>query len=272
MMKKIFSIPHCLILLIAISFCNGCVRERDTDTSMASELTKHEFLFHDVVDLADDAATKKTGEKLSNYKTRGYCATLTHNNTTNPRSIVIDFGTSNCMCNDGRERRGKILVSYTDNYSDSGSVHNITFDNYHVDGFRLMGSNDIFNNGKNGAGQPFYTSTIAGKLLDPNQIDTLFYESERTITWVQGSNTIVYGDDVYEISGNGSGRNALRTYYAMTITQPLIKDVLGCRFFNKGRIEMQPQGKALRTIDFGDGSCDNDATVTINNKVFNIKL
>lgn len=58
----------------------------------------------------------------------------------------------------------------------------------------------------------------------------------------------------------------------MTITKPLVKEVLGCRYFTQGKIEMQPQGKALRVMDYGDGSCDNDATVTLNNKVFNIKL
>ncbi|HOZ50745.1 MAG TPA: hypothetical protein PLU17_02735 [Chitinophagaceae bacterium] len=272
MIKNVFSKQFGLLFILSVLFLTSCVRERDTDTDMSAELAMHEFLFHDASEIADDAATKSTGENLSNYKTRGYCATLTHDKINNPRTIIIDFGNSNCMCNDGRERRGKILVSYTDTYEDSGSVHTINFDNYFVNDHHVMGSNIITHNGFNGSAQPFYTSIINGKVLKPFTADTLYYEANRTITLVQGSDTPVWGDDIYQITGYGSGRNALRTYYAMTISQPLFKEVLGCRFINKGRIEMQPQGKALRTIDFGDGSCDNDATVTINTKVFNIKL
>lgn len=272
MIKNIFSVPVQMILLFSMISLASCVRERDTDTSMASELAMHEFAYHDASEIADDAATKNTGENLSNYKTRGYCAVLTHDNVSNPRTITIDFGAANCMCNDGRTRRGKILVSYTGNYFDIGSVHTITFDNYNVNDHLVMGSNIVENMGLNGASQPFFSSVVNGKMIQPGSVDTLYYESNKKVTWISGSDTPVWGDDVYQITGNGSGRNALRTYYAMTITSPLIKETIGCRFINKGTIEMQPQGKALRTIDFGNGSCDNDATVTLNNKVFNIKL
>lgn len=264
--------PVYLMIAVIMLSVTSCVRERDTDTSVAEELAFHEFAFHDASDLADDAATKKTGETLSNYKTTGYCATLTHDQVSNPRTIIIDFGPTNCMCNDGRNRNGKILVSYTGNYTDSGSEHTITFENYYVDDYLVMGTNVVTNRGLNGASQPKFTSVINGKVLKPGSLDTLFYEAQRNIVWTEGSTTPVWGDDVYEITGTATGKNELKTFYAMTITQPLVKEVLGCRYFTKGKIEMQPQGKALRVMDFGNGSCDNDATVTLNNKVFNIKL
>ncbi len=259
-----------LLFTLTVALFSSCVRERDTDTVTASDLAMHEFLFHDASDLADDAATKKTGENLSNYKTRGYCAVLTHDEANG--TIVIDFGTTNCMCNDGRTRQGKILVSYTGNYEDAGSIHTITFDQYFVNDYRVMGTNIIENKGVNGSMQPYFTSKVEGKVLKPTVLDTLYYQANRTITWTQGSGTPVWGDDIYEITGTGSGRNEFKTFYAMTITEPLVKEVLGCRYINKGKIEMQPQGKALRTIDFGNGSCDKDATVTLNNKVFHINL
>jgi hypothetical protein len=272
MIKNVFFTKLSFLYILGILFLSSCVRERDTETDMSAELAMNEFYYHDISNIADDAATKNTGENLSNYRTRGYCAAITHDKLSDPKTIIIDFGAANCMCNDGRNRRGQILVSYTNNYEDSGSVHNITLQNYFVNDHFIMGSNVVENKGLNGASQPFYSSIVDGKILKPDVLDTLFYSANHTITMVQGSTTPVWGDDIFHISGIGSGRNALKTYYAMTISEPLVKDVLGCRFFNTGKIEMQPQGKALRTIDFGDGSCDNDATVTINNKTFNIKL
>ena len=273
MIKKTSVTFQLFYMFVLFSFLmQSCVRERDTDTNAASDLAMHAFIYQDAANIADDAATKNTGENLSNYKTRGYCATLTHDKLSNPRTMIIDFGSVNCMGNDGRERRGSILVSYTGNYNDSGSVHTITFDEYFVNDHQFMGQNIIENKGKNGASNTFYTSKVDAKVLKPLLADTLYFQGEYTIVWKQGESTPIWGDDVYEIIGKGSGRNEQKTFYAMNITEPLIKDVLNCRYFHTGKVAIQPQGKALRTLDFGDGDCDNDATVTINNKVFHIEL
>ena len=57
----------------------------------------------------------------------------------------------------------------------------------------------------------------------------------------------------------------------MSITSPLKRD-LSCNWISAGTIELQPTGKPLRTIDFGTGTCDNQATVTINGTIYNITL
>ncbi|HNB81033.1 MAG TPA: hypothetical protein PLP14_02980, partial [Chitinophagaceae bacterium] len=163
-------------LILALT---SCVRERDNDTTMASELAMNEYVYHDASCLADDAASKLTGQNLSNYKTRGYCATLTHDTFNN--HIIIDFGPQNCMCNDGRYRRGKVLVDYTLNYSDSGSVHTLTFDEYYVDNHLVMGSNIVENKGHNVLAHTWFKSTVDGKVLKPGFDDTLYYKSNHTI-------------------------------------------------------------------------------------------
>jgi hypothetical protein len=33
-----------------------------------------------------------------------------------------------------------------------------------------------------------------------------------------------------------------------------------------GTIEMNPEGKSTRTIDYGNGNCDNEISVTVNGK------
>ena len=262
---------YCLLLLLSVTL-HACVRERDTDVSLAVDLAFNEFVYHDASDLADDAATKNTGENLSNYKTSGFCAMITHNKSSNTKTITIDFGSTNCMCNDGRNRRGKIQVSYTGNYADSGSVHTITFDQYYLNDILVMGSNVVVNEGLNTSLQPFFSSTVEGKVVKPGEVDTFYYSAKRAITWIQGHGTPVWSDDIYTISGTATGRNTMKLFYAMTISKPLQKEVTGCRYFNQGKIDLQPQGKALRTIDFGDGTCDSHATVTFNNKVYQIDL
>jgi hypothetical protein len=48
---------------------------------------------------------------------------------------------------------------------------------------------------------------------------------------------------------------------------------IGCRrHFTQGLLQHTPGGKATRYIDFGNGACDSDATVTINGTNYNITL
>ncbi len=42
--------------------------------------------------------------------------------------------------------------------------------------------------------------------------------------------------------------------------------------FVSGTVEILPDGKPLRILYFGNGECDNDATVTINGETYNINL
>ena len=38
---------------------------------------------------------------------------------------------------------------------------------------------------------------------------------------------------------------------------------LNCRWISSGAIEVKPEGKLKRMVDYGAGSCDASATITI---------
>jgi len=40
----------------------------------------------------------------------------------------------------------------------------------------------------------------------------------------------------------------------------------------KGVMEITPSGKTARVIDFGNGACDDDATITVGKTTKNFKL
>ncbi|MBL7753864.1 MAG: hypothetical protein JNM44_05260 [Chitinophagaceae bacterium] len=274
-MKKHLLLAPSALLGIGMLFTTvftSCVRERDTNTDQAQDEILGEMAYYEAVTMAEDAATKKTGELLSNYKTSGYCATLTHDEVSMPRSISIDFGATNCMCSDARYRRGKIIVSYTGtSYNDPGNVATINFENYFIDNNRIMGSVVMTNKGLNVDNQSHYNLEISGKMLREFLVDTIYWNAKRVRTWIQGEGTPVWGDDRYEIEGTGNGRSNQLGYYSSNIVQPLVKGY-DCRYYPAGRIEMQPQGKTLRTIDFGDGNCDREAWVEIDNKRYSLTM
>jgi hypothetical protein len=260
--------------LSASMLLTACVRERDYNIELAKDETIGDFVYSDAFHIVCDASTKSSGETLSNYKTTGYCATLTHDSLSNPKLLVVDFGSVNCLCNDSRTRRGKIVVNYTAaEFADSGNVISFNFEDFYVNDIRVMGSQVIENKGKNILGHTYFTQMTEGKLLkaDTTIKDTLFWNAEREITWMEGEGTTIWGDDVYETVGTGYGWGVRREYYAMNITKPLVREVM-CKYLKAGKIELQPQSKALRTIDYGNGECDKEASIEINAKRFSIDL
>ena len=100
------------------------------------------------------------------------------------------------------------------------------------------------------------------------------WTSSRIRTWVSGYTTLGMGgwnDDQYTITGTASGTNFEGNSFTVNITSPIHIDY-SCRWIAQGIMELTPTGKATRTLDFGNGTCDNLATVTVNGQTFTITL
>jgi hypothetical protein len=250
---------------------NKSSTEKDTDTEYASDRALGEISFNDVQSIEDDASNKGNGATLDNYKTSSNCATITHDSISIPHTITVDFGSTNCLCGDNRLRRGKIICSYTGQYRDSGSVRSTTFDNYFVNNNQILGTKTVTNMGHNGQGQSYFTINVAAQIIKANNAGTITWNSNRTRTWIAGESTAIKLDDEYSITGSGSGTKANGNTYTVTITTPLIK-ALNCNWIKQGVMDITPSNKPVRSINFGTGTCDNQAVVTINGTNYNITL
>lgn len=268
----------CICLLVLAS-CRKERQELDSDTASAAEYAVADAAFADVANIADEAYSGN----LDTYRTSeggvqgtlSACADLTID--TLARSMVIDFGTVNCECADGVFRRGKILVSWTGAYRDSGSSHTITFDDYFVNSNQILGTKTVVNNGINTNGNLSFSVSVNGSIVwDPQSAGgagTSTMVSTRTREWISGSSTPVWSDDVYLISGTAAGETRTGNAYTMSTSQPLKKEI-GWRHFTDGILQFTPSGKFTRTIDYGyvNGGRDALAQVTINGYSFNIQL
>ena len=200
-------------------------------------------------------ASYKTGSSL------GQCATITHDSVSVPHIVTIDFGTSNCVGLDGRSRRGKVIVTYSGKYRDAGSTHTVTFDNFFVNDNQITGTRTVTNNGLNQAGNISFSIEINGSVILANGAGTCTHVSSRTREWVAGYATDDRSDDAYLITGNASGTNSRGGNYTAEILTPL-RHENSCHNIVSGVIKFTPASKPARTIDFGNGTCDNQATVS----------
>lgn len=265
-----------LVAVFAVAFLfTACKRNKnnsdDSDNTFAKDNATSELIYNEVLNIADDASTTPNGGNLSNYKMRSACATVTHDTLSTPKTITIDFGSTNCLCGDGKYRKGKILVSYTGAYKDSGHVHTITFDQYYVNNNHVLGSKTVTNMGHNASNQMYFTVAVNGLIIKANTNDSIIWNANRVRTFLAGESTQTKTDDVYSITGSGSGQRANGTQYTMTITQPLVR-ALSCQWIQEGEVEIQPVGGYLRTLNYGAGTCDDQATITVNGTTYNITL
>lgn len=261
-------------MLIIVS-CNRKNDGNDVSNDEAGYGTDHARLaqtFNDVENIADQAGN--TGA-LNNYRTEesilSNCATVTRDTVSVPHVMTIDFGATNCLCLDGRYRRGQIIVTYTGHYRDSGATHNITFNNYFVNDNQVTGSKTVTNMGHNAAGYLVYHINVNGAIILANGNGTLSWVSTRNRIWVAGESTMVRSDDVYEITGNGTITRPNGNTITIAISAPL-KVANSCNWIEQGIVQITPPNSVVRTMDYGNGNCDNQATLTVNGNTYNITL
>lgn len=249
------------------------VKQIDQETGIASEQSALEKNFSDVQSISDEAGTTGSSDlrMIGGASVLGGCATVTRDTTSVPRTITIDFGSVYCLCQDGRYRKGQILVSYTGRYKDSGSVHAITFNNYFVDSNQITGTKTVTNMGTNSSGQPYYNIQVNGGIVLAGNNGTISWTSTRTRTWTGGYNTPQWNDDVYHITGSGSITRANGNVVSMNITSPLVV-ALNCRWIEQGTVEVTRPNGNTAVLDYGSGACDAVASYTVNGHTYTISL
>ena len=84
---------------------------------------------------------------------------LINNNPLDVDTLIINFGTNNCLQN-GKLRKGKIIITYNGKYRDSLSVITTTFDNYYVNNNLIQGERIVTNQGRNGNGNMWFTIVV----------------------------------------------------------------------------------------------------------------
>lgn len=263
-MRPLILLPAFAMLLLASS-CRKEKEPRDNDLTSALDNRIAEAAFNDVLKQAD-AAAKDGGLR----DMMDPCVVeLTIDTTSMPRTLLIDFGTVNCTGQDGRQRRGKILVTFTGPYRAPGTIITITPQDYHVDDHLIQGTKTVTNLGLNGNGQTHFSVVVNGTITAPGGAWTSTHQAQRVRTWIGGEDTPNPWDDEYHITGSGNGINRNGTAYTLLITQALHVKV-GCWYITAGKLEITPQGRPTRYIDFGSGTCDAGFTVTVNGITYTV--
>jgi hypothetical protein len=192
-----------------------------------------------------------------------------------PVKVELDFGTTGCVARDGLTRKGKIITTYTGRLVNPGSVAETTFDGYYINDIHVEGAHRVENLSTSG-NWVFQVKVTNAKLskLNGNYSE---WNSIKTISQIEGNATPLNPiDDIFSIAGEANGgvkRDSVYYQWGARIfpDNPLIKKFV-CRNIVKGKFAIRRNDSDVAVLDYGNGVCDNKATLTIHGRVYEISL
>jgi len=195
------------------------------------------------------------------------CAVVTVSSETYPKEITIEY-TGTCSEHHGHVTKGKIVIDISDSLQLAGAVETINYQDFYMDSMKIDLTASVKNLGLNSDGnwviEKEYNQTITKNDL------VCVRENKESQEWISGFGTGAKSDDKYYLSGSGSVTVNDTATYTKKITTPLLFDA-SCDYITEGVVELTRDGSTA-TIDYGDGTCDNKATVTIAGNTEEISL
>lgn len=267
-LKKIFA----LLSLPSLFFLTACQKEEeepDPEFETTFILTENQAVSESI---SDDATVVFFEASINSgfYRPNGSlettgtlsCATVTVNPQNSfPKTIVIDFGANGCTSQDGISRKGKINITLSDYVHNPGAVAVMTFENYYAAGYKVEGT-ITWTNTSTQNGISWTRQITNGKVTEPLSGYYWMHEGTKNVAQTAGAGTpLNLLDDVYSVTGNHTITNPAGKSRTVTITEALEKKTT-CHNVTKGKMKIQAQTH-FAILDYGDGTCDNVATITI---------
>jgi hypothetical protein len=261
-MKKKFEILTLFAFIALGIFTTTSCRKEKIETAIDNLVTGQDVAT--TQGLMEDDEDEILNEQVAGA--RGGCATVKFLKTKGifPQTIIVDYPATGCMDKKGRTRTGTLTVEVSADPKLKGSTIVVTPTNFTIDGIKVEGVRTWTNNGKDAAGNKNLNRVVKdGKLTFPNGKVATF-DTNETLKQIAGAATPDdKTDDVVEITGTRNGINRNGKAYSAEITTKLVKN-FSCAHIVSGIVTIT-NDTSSRSIDFGDGTCDDKATVTLAN-------
>jgi hypothetical protein len=273
--KKLLTLCSFALLTIVFLSCKkgdvaANVAEIETTFELSGNQAIADNLTQDVVDVMEEVASRNNllGQTPPGVVTTNNwlppCAVITITGNFPAKNIKIDFGTG-CMSFNGVFRKGVVNILLADSLRNTSCIATVTFDNYFVNGYKKEGTITWTNTTVQGSNTRSWTRTVANGKITASNGNYWLHTANLTFTQIIGASTpLNITDDVYEITGTRTVTNPKGKTRTST-TQTALQKKTACANIDKGILSVQgPNHTAI--IDFGDGTCDNVATISIDGR------
>jgi len=277
-----------ILIVSSIITLNSCKKKTEVDSESQSvvdnAVCEQQFMSIQPV-VSEKGITQNGIKKTTGFETWTILGAISNTAVTNPgpsdtADVVAPFGeydngpvtfeltyNAGFVGNDGIARTGSLRITTLKRWSSFQNKVTVDLVNFVVNG-SITYSGQINITRTN-------SLTVTCEVNNghcTNGTWNIDYSGTKTLTQIGGQNTPnIEADDIYSITGNSSGVNREGRAFTTSITNALIKKS-SCKFITSGSLDLTPEGFKTRTVDFGSGACDDDATYTVNGQTISFKL
>lgn len=187
------------------------------------------------------------------------CVTIIISSENGITFVTLDFGLG-CELQNGAVVSGKVNITYGPVQNGTRTI-NYSFENFAWNNKDVEGGGTIFRERNNAGGNPQSTFHLNLQISFPSGL-VIAMDGTRVREWIEGVGSGTWRDNVVEVTGNRTVvSNTGFTHYGI-VTEPLRREAT-CPFFVSGVVELTRNG-TMGVLNFGDGTCDNIAILTVN--------
>ena len=266
------------IAIVMLSFFISCDSSNDGNdnnpTLTAKDIavnSKIDVAIDDVVYIVEDQYTAQ--QSISNRSSTASksilptCATFTTVLVDGTWTRTIDFGSTGCTLPNGNVLKGKIIISFSNDFTSKSRTLSYRFVDFYHNGKLLQGNKSITYELKStellATEHPVMTFTVDMKItFDDGKV---YSRTGTTVKeTIEGNETpLNWEDNVFLVTGNSATSLANGDTVTTVITTPL-RYITSCKLpFPVSGIVSITKNTSVGILDFGDGKCDNLATLTI---------
>ncbi|MBF4508458.1 hypothetical protein IRZ83_17405 [Flavobacterium sp. JLP] len=264
--------------LVALSFFISCNSDEKTNNGSSAKISNDEIITNSTIDASIDDVTNiaedqfnaqqniaaKPSGPVKNFLPS--CATITTVLTNNTWTRTVDFGVEGCTLENGNTVKGKMVISFSNDFSASTQTISYTFDGFYHNGKKLQGSKSLVRTVKTtdllATAHPVLTAAID---LTITFDDGKVYSRKGSLVkeMTAGYDTwFNWEDNVFVVTGSGTTTFPNGDTFSAEITTPLeFKASCKKSFAVKGVVSITKNG-ATAVIDYGTGDCDTLAKIT----------
>ena len=275
------------IAIVMLSFFISCDSSNDGNdnnpTLTAKDIavnSKIDVAIDDVVYIVEDQYTAQ--QSISNRSSTASksilptCATFTTVLVDGTWTRTIDFGSAGCTLPNGNVLKGKIIISFSNDFTSKSRTLLYRFVDFYHNGKLLQGNKSITYESKStellATEHPVMTFTVDMKItFDDGKV---YSRTGTTVKeTIEGNETpLNWEDNVFLVTGNSATSLLNGDTITTVITTPL-RYITSCKLpFPVSGIVSITKNTSEGTLDFGDGKCDNLATLTIDGVTKDINL
>jgi hypothetical protein len=277
-MKKNLFISGIFSLFLFSLVLTSCSKDEATDveTNTSSDLvfveesrqvSQGDAISEGVILMLETAYTEieeNTGRSASLFPD---CVTITINTENGVTFVNLDFGFG-CQLQNGAVVSGVVNITYGPIQNGTRTI-SYTLDNFKWNDLEVAGGATILREGNNANGNPQSTVHADFHVSFPGGL-VLQKDITRVREWIEGVGSGTWTDNVWLVTGNREViSNTGFTHYGI-ISEALRREAT-CPHFVSGTVEITRNGNQ-GTLNFGEGTCDNIAILTVNGVDYTIIL